>query len=557
MFGFFRNATNGSAPGEGASGISRAMPEPPDSTAAPSAGPDAAWRSEMQGVAQIFATRGIELVSTQTSAAARIEASSNSLSAISNRASEQVVVMSHAASGASEGVQTVAAAAGQLKSAINEISQQMSHASAMALGITDETAHTRTVVTALLDTAQSISNIVRIIGGIAEQTNILALNAAIEAARAGSAGKGFAVVAAEVKKLAVETTRATAQIAGQIEQVQQAAGQASRSVDSIGSSVERMSHIAGSVAAAVEQQSAATSEIARSIEQLSHAAQQVTSSINTVTKAYAEVSMIADGLRGETGKLLEKSDTLHDEIDSFVSRLLHTDQQDGQTQAKTRFVIGVEDMPYLPHYASENGTYSGFARDLFDKFAADSGYDVQYRPLPISRLLTEMLAGRIDSKYPDNPYWASDAKEGLNVQYSAAVAASTDGVSVLPALVGRPVDKIKVIGTVQGFTPWAWLDRIKAGSVKIVETDNFQALVRMTVAGTVDGAFADVDVVRHTLAEMGQPGALQYDPSLPHTVNDYTLSTTRSPELVKQFSQWLAANQSFIQGLKTKYKLSH
>jgi ABC-type amino acid transport substrate-binding protein len=564
MFGKFRTSASPAASGASrptaGHATTQAPSDPPTTALTPNLGPSAsgegAWWSEMESVAQNFAARGIELVDTQTSAAARIEASSNSLSAISTRANEQASVMSSAANGASESVQTVAAAAGQLKASITEISQQMSHASSMALGITEEAEQTRTVVSALQDAAQSISNVVRIIGGIAEQTNILALNAAIEAARAGSAGKGFAVVAAEVKKLAVETTKATSQIAVQIEEMQGAAVKAARSVETIGTSVERMSYISGSVAAAVEQQSAATSEIARSIDLLSHAAIQLRDSIGTVTKAYAEVSVIADGLRGETSKLLDRSDSLHDEIDSFVARLLKSRDNSAKTKPKTSFVVGVEDMPYLPHYSAEGGTYSGFARDILDKFAADKGYQVTYRPLPLSRLLNEMLHGRIDSKYPDNPQWVADAKAGFDVHYSGPVVASTDGVSVLPKRMGTPVSEVRVLGTVQGFTPWAWLDHIKAGKVKVVETDNFQALVRMTIAGTVDGAFADVDVVRHTLSEMGQPNALQFDPGLPHTVNDYNLSTTRNPELVAEFSQWLNENKAFIGTLKTKHKLS-
>ncbi|MGE5166328.1 MAG: methyl-accepting chemotaxis protein [Sphingobacteriales bacterium] len=91
-----------------------------------------------------------------------------------------------------------------------------------------------------------MGDVVKLIRNIAGQTNLLALNATIEAARAGEAGKGFAVVASEVKSLAVQTAKATEDIANHIPAVQNST---SGAVDAIRQIAARMQEINGNTTA--------------------------------------------------------------------------------------------------------------------------------------------------------------------------------------------------------------------------------------------------------------------------------------------------------------------
>ncbi|WP_294225745.1 transporter substrate-binding domain-containing protein [uncultured Shimia sp.] len=219
-----------------------------------------------------------------------------------------------------------------------------------------------------------------------------------------------------------------------------------------------------------------------------------------------------------------------------------------------RLVVGVENIEYLPHYNWDGTNYTGFGADLLSAFAADEGFEIEFKALPITRLMQAVVTGDVDLKYPDNAYWSSELKDGQGMVYSEVVAEAIDGVMVLPDQVGRPVEEVERLGTVLGFTPYSWLDRINAGDADLTENASFIGMVRQALVGRIDGAYANQDVVRRVLRELGKDeDALVFDESLPHSVSNYHLSSTSRPDVVEAFNVWLAANGDTVAALREKH----
>ncbi|MCS3468867.1 methyl-accepting chemotaxis protein [Pseudomonas sp. JUb42] len=233
---------------------------------------------------------------------------------------------------------TMAAAASEMTSSIEEITRHAERALDMANqaealaknggqiihqvvsdmgGIARSAQQSAQVIRTLDKESEGIYSIIQVIKGIAEQTNLLALNAAIEAARAGEQGRGFAVVADEVRSLAGRTSASTQEIASMVSRIQQSTREAVTSME------------AGVVQ--VDKGMAVTADVEKAIREILEATLNTTQLVNDISRTIGEQSLASNeiahqveliaGMSEGNSRVIGQTAATTDELSSLAGQL--------------------------------------------------------------------------------------------------------------------------------------------------------------------------------------------------------------------------------------------
>jgi methyl-accepting chemotaxis protein len=190
-------------------------------------------RSAIESAISSFRVQVEAVLGTVSSNANMVKSAATAMLSSSEQTTQHAEAALRESDQASANVAQVAGSSEELLNSIAEISRQLDQTKTIMSNAVSKAEATNDRYAGLADAAQKIGDVIKLIQTIAGQTNLLALNATIEAARAGEAGRGFAVVANEVKMLAVQTAKATEEIARHIQAVQESTSGAVEAVRSI------------------------------------------------------------------------------------------------------------------------------------------------------------------------------------------------------------------------------------------------------------------------------------------------------------------------------------
>ena len=176
------------------------------------------------------------------------------------------------------------------------------------------------VILELGEKSKEILDIIRVITGISNQTNILALNASIEAARAGEHGKGFAVVAGQIQKLSEQTKAA---------------------VDNIGKIVTEVVQYTDNAVSVMEQSVQLTKAGMERIEEVGNSTALITASNSQMSDQILEMDKTVENIKSQSDEVAKGMEQVHSNTQGNYNAVEHVA---AATQENTAGVAEIENL---------------------------------------------------------------------------------------------------------------------------------------------------------------------------------------------------------------------
>jgi urea transport system substrate-binding protein len=281
--------------------------------------------SRIRQAGQMFFTRRFrktidEMLTTFGAAGEEIRVTAKELGERNKRMHDQIEEASIATTNAARDVEGVAAAADEALGLIEQSGELVAAANEASERTRANLERTNNTVRSLSTAAERIGDVIKLIESIASKTSLLALNANIEAARAGEAGKGFAVVANEVKTLAGQTAKSTADIRTHIHDIQKAVEDTVEAMKTVASSVGTMSDTNLQVIGIISSQTGGLKRISSGAQSV---AGEINSALPQISGAVTEVENAGEAILSTADDLLNRSQWLMKSIESYFADLDH------------------------------------------------------------------------------------------------------------------------------------------------------------------------------------------------------------------------------------------